>query len=80
MVADDISRNDFSLSFLSRSSQLFAKHPSLATWDFFLPSPELLQLLYSKLFSGPVVGPCVLPTVLGQFVPVASITSNSPVI
>ena len=80
VVADDISRNDFSLPFPSRSSQLFAKHPSLATWDFFLPSPELLQLLYSKLFSGPARAPCVLPTVLGQFVPAGSTTLSSPVI
>ena len=80
VVADDISRNDFSLSFSSRSSQLFAKHPSLATWDFFQPSPELLQLLYSRLFSGPAQAPCVLPKVLGQFVPAGSTTLSSPVI
>ena len=80
VVADDISRNDFSLPFPSRSAQLFAKHPSLATWDFFLPSPALLQLLYSRLFSGPAPVPCVLPTVLGRFVPAGSTTLSSPVI
>ena len=80
VVADDISRNDFSLSFSTRSAQLFAKHPSLATWDFFLPSPELLQLLYSRLFSGPARAPCALPRVLGQFVPAGCTTLSSPVI
>ena len=80
VVADDISRNNFSLPFPLRCSQLFAKHPFLGSWDFFLPSPALLQLLYSKLFSGPVEAPCALPKDLGQFVPVASITSSSPMI
>ena len=80
VVADAISRNDFSLPFPSRSTQLFAKHPSLATWDFFLPSPGLLQLLSSRLFSGPAQAPCVLPTVLGRFVPAGSTTLSSPVI
>ena len=56
--------------------QLFLKHPSLASWDFFLPSPALLQLLMSRLFSGPSQVPCVLPKNLGQLVPVASITSE----
>jgi hypothetical protein len=69
VVADDISRNDFSLSSSPRCSQLFRKHPSLASLDYFLPSPELLQLLTSQLFSRHSLGPCDLPTVLGQFVP-----------
>jgi hypothetical protein len=69
VVADDISHNDFSLSSSPRCSQLFWKHPSLASLDYFLPSPELLQLLTSQLFSRHSLGPCDLPTVLGQFVP-----------
>ena len=80
VVADDISRNDFSLPFSVRTAQLIAKHPSLGTWDYFQPSPELLLLLSSRLSSGPVQGPCVLPTALGQFVPAGSITLSSPVI
>ena len=80
VVADDTSRNDFSLPFPVRSAQLFAKHPSLATWDYFLPSPEFTQLLSSRLFSGPVQGPCVLPRVLGRFVPGDCTTLSSPVI
>ena len=78
VVADAISRNDFSLSFSSRSSQLFATHPSLAKYDYFLPSPELLQLLSSRLFSGPVQAPCALPANLGRFVPTGSTISSSP--
>ena len=80
VVADDISRNDFSLPFPLRFAQLCAKHLSLGSWDYFLPSPDLLQLLYSRLFSGPVQAPCALPTVLGRFLPAGSTISNSPVI
>ena len=78
VVADDISRVDFSLPVSTRFPQLFAKHPSLATWDYFLPSQPLLQLLYSRLFSGPKTEPCVLPTVLGRFLPASSTISSSP--
>ena len=77
IIADDISRNDFSLSLSSRSSKLFAKHPCLHTYSYFHPSPELLQLLISKLFSGPSPVPCVLPNNLGLFAPVVSTTSTS---
>jgi hypothetical protein len=68
-VADDISRNDFSLPSNLRCSQLFLKHPSIASLDYFLPSPELLLLLTSQLYSKRSPAPCALPTVLGQFVP-----------
>ena len=77
VVADDISRNDFSLPAPDRCTQLFRKHPSLASLDYFLPSPELLQLLTSRLYSRPNRGPCVLPTVLGQFVPAGCTTFGS---
>jgi hypothetical protein len=76
-VADDISRNDFSLSGPDRCLQLFRKHPSLGSLDYFQPSPELLQLLTSRLYSKPSLAPCVLPTVLGQFVPAGCTTFGS---
>lgn len=78
IVADDISRNDFTLSLSARFEQLFAKHPSLASLDYFLPSPELLQLLILRLFSSPSPVPCDLPTNLGRFVPAGSTTFDSP--
>ena len=77
IVADDISRNDFSLSSSDRCSQLFRKHPSLGSLDYFQPSPALLQLLTSQLFSKHSLGPCALPTVLGQFVPAGCTTFGS---
>ena len=76
-VADDISRNNFSLSFASRSVKLYKVHPSLATLDYFLPSPELLQLLTSRLFSRLSPVPCALPETLGRFLPAGSTTSTS---
>ena len=78
VIADDISRNDFSLSFSSRLSKLTAKHPSLASYDFFQPSRALLSLLTSRLFSGPSLDPCELPKTLGHFVPAGSTTSTLP--
>ena len=77
LVADDISRNDFSLSFPVRTQQLFLKHPCLVSLDHFQPSPELLQLLMSRLFSRHNPVPCVLPSALGQFLPAGSTTSIS---
>jgi hypothetical protein len=68
-VADDISRNDFSLSSSDRLAQLCLKHPLIGSLDYFLPSPELLQLLTWQLYSKRSLGPCALPKVLGQFVP-----------
>lgn len=77
LIADDISRNDFSLSFSSRCAKLFQKHPAIEHLDYFLPSPTLLQLLTLRLYSKHNPVPCVLPKVLGQFVPAGSITSGS---
>ena len=79
-VADDISRNNFSLSLFSRGEQLFQKHPFLRPYSYFQPSPELLQLLTSRLFSEPSPVPSVLPKQLGRFVPVVSTTSTSVVL
>jgi hypothetical protein len=76
--ADDISRNDFTLSLSARFHQLFAKHPLLESFDYFLPSQDLLQLLTSRLFSEPNPRPCVLPANLGRFVPAGSTTFDSP--
>jgi hypothetical protein len=76
-VADDISRNNFLLPLDKRIAQLFLKHPLLKSLDYFLPSPELLLLLTSRLFSKYNPVPCVLLPVLGQFVPGGSITSTS---
>ena len=77
IVADDISRNDFTLSFAARCEQLFLKHPCLASYDYFQPSPELIQLLFSRLYSGPTLEACALPAVLGRFVPAGSTTCGS---
>ena len=77
IVADDISRNDFSLTSSSRCRQLFLKHPELEHFDYFLPAPDFVQLLMSRLYSGPTVDPCVLPMELGQFVPGGCTTFGS---
>ena len=77
VVADDISRNDFSLPFPTRTAKLFREHPMLASLDYFQPSAELLRLLTSRLFSKHVPVPCVLPTALGQFVLAGCTTCTS---
>ena len=76
-VADDISRNDFSLSYSDRTLKLFKVHPMLGTLDYFQTSPELIRLLTSKLFSRHTQEPCVLPTALGLFVPAGSTISTT---
>jgi len=80
VVADDISRNDFSLSFSAHVEKLHKEHPVLSTLDFFLPSPNLLQLLALRLCSRLNPVPCSLPARLGQFLPVDSTTSVSVVL
>jgi hypothetical protein len=77
IVADDISRNEFSLSHSDRTLKLFKEHPILDTLDYFLPSPDLLQVLTLRLFSKHITEPCALPTVLGRFVPAGTTTSIS---
>ena len=79
-IADAISRNDFSLPLFPRSQQLFLRHPSLRHYAYFQPSPELLQLLTSRLFSQPSPVPSVLPKELGRFIRVDSTTSTSVVL
>ena len=80
VVADDISRVNFSLPPSVRWPQLFARHPFLGTYDYFQPSPELLQLLTSQLFSKSKLVPLELPPVLGHFIPAGCITSVSVVL
>ena len=72
VVADDISRNDFSLPPHARVQRIHALHPSLEHYEYFLPSAELGQHLFSHLFSGPSTEPYVLPPVLGRFLPASS--------
>ena len=78
IIADDISRNDFSLPYLLRREKLLQLHPSLRRLDYFQPSQELVRLLESHLFleqdlefSMPV-----LPPVLGRMLPGSSIISG----
>jgi len=80
VVADDVSRNDFSLSFPARIDKLCRVHPALSTLDFFQPSPELLQVLTLRLFSRLNPVPCLLPVRLGQFLRVDSTASISVVL
>ena len=80
VVADDISRNDFSLSSHARCVKLFRKHPSLASLDYFVPSPGLVQLLTLRLYSRHTPVPCVLPIALGQFVPGGCTTFGSVIL
>jgi hypothetical protein len=79
VVADFISRpTDISLSHSARAEQLFQFRPSMRSWRVFQPSPELLQLLTSALFSPSPVAQCKLPQNLGHLAVAASTSSCSP--
>ena len=79
VLADFISRpTHFILSFSQRAEQIFQKHALARTWDYFLPSPELLQSLSSLLFNKQTRDPPSLPKNLGRFVPAGSTISCSP--
>ena len=80
VVADDISRNDFSLDSPARCAQLFQTHPFLGSLDYFIPSPDLLQLLTLRLYSRHTPVPFVLPTVLGRFIPAGCTTFGTATI
>ena len=81
ILADFISRpTHFALSHADRSEQIYQKHASARTWDYFLPSPELLQSLSCLLSSEPTLDLPNLPRNLGRFVPAGSTISCSPVI
>lgn len=74
-IADDISRpsDNFCGPFAIRAAQLFQRNPSLRNYAFFQPSPELLRLLYSRVFSKPSVDLPKITSELGHFVPIESI-------
>ena len=79
VLADFISRpTHFNLPFSQRAEQIYQKHESARTWDYFLLSHELLQSLSSLLFSGQSEGLPSLPKNLGRFVPAGSTISCSP--
>ena len=73
ILSDDISRpTDVSLSLSHRHTQLSSRHPSMMTWNYFQPSPELLLLLGSLVFMPQLPDHLELPRNLGQFGPAAS--------
>ena len=79
ILADFISRpTHFALSHADRSEQIYQKHASARTWDYFLPSPELLQSLSCLLSSAPTLDLPNLPKSLGRFVPAGSTILCSP--
>jgi hypothetical protein len=81
VLADFISRpTHFALSFSQRAEQIFQKHALARTWDYFLPSQELLQSLSFSLFNEQTRGHPGLPKNLGRFVPAGSTISCSPTI
>jgi hypothetical protein len=74
--ADDLSRpSSPDLSPSDHHAQIFQKHALLKTWDYFHPSPELLQLLSFSLCTGPSPDPPKLPKIWGRFAPAGSIIS-----
>jgi hypothetical protein len=77
-TADYISRlcHEFP-SHLARIQQLFQKEPALESYHYFRPSPEILSLLSSLLFSEQAPDLPSLPRTLGQLVPTACIFSTS---
>ena len=80
-VADFLSRPDsLPLPRPARLEQIFQRYSYLQTWNYFQPSPELLQLLVSSLFKKPSPDRPALPRKLGHFVPGACSTSSSPTI
>jgi hypothetical protein len=81
VLADFISRpTHFALSFSDRAEQIFQKHALARTWDYFLPSQELLQSLSSSLFNERTQDRQDLPKNLGRFVPAGSTILCSPTI
>ena len=81
VLADFISRpTHFALSFSERAEQIFQKHALARTWDYFLPSQELLQSLSSSLSNERTQDHQDLPKNLGRFVPAGSTILCSPTI
>jgi hypothetical protein len=78
VTADFISRPQTFFPHPAPFPQQIYQHNGLLTQlDFFLPNPEFLSHLTSMLYSNVWEAPTSLPKMLGQFVPAASITSNS---
>jgi hypothetical protein len=76
VLADYISRpTNSNLSHSKRSEQIFRMNESVRTWDYFLPSPELLRSISCALSSKPIQGLPSLPRNLGRFVPAGSTIS-----
>jgi hypothetical protein len=73
---DFISRPNLHLAPFDWYFQIFQKMPVLKSYYYFQPSPELVSLLLSRLFSDKPLGLPVLPKTLGQFVPTVSITTG----
>ena len=78
-TADLLSRPDVNSPalLLLRLPKLTPQEPRLASWDFFLPSPDLTLLLESALSSTYSPIRIDLPPRLGQFCPIVSSTSSS---
>jgi hypothetical protein len=76
VLADYISRpTKLKLSHSDRSGQIFQMHASARTWDYFLPSQDLLQSITCALYSKSTQGLPSLPKTLGRFVPAGSTIS-----
>lgn len=77
IIADFISRLNRFSSHRERIQQLFQSESVMTSWAYFRPSPELMSLLRSLLFSEHKEGLPNLPQNLGQFGPDASTFSCS---
>lgn len=75
--ADFISRPDTKLTPQAWREQIYKQDARLKSWRNFLPSPELVSLMSSRLYSNAWQGPPKLPKRLGRFVPASSTTTFS---
>jgi hypothetical protein len=76
VLADFISRpDDISLSLPLRHAQIFQYDKRLKSYNYFQPSPALILLLESALFTNAWAGRPRLPSSLGLILPAASTTS-----
>jgi hypothetical protein len=81
VLADFLSRpTHMYLTHAQRSEQIFQKYSSMRTWDYFQPSPELLQALSSLLLCDATPAPPKLPKKLGQFIRAGCTTSCSVIL
>jgi hypothetical protein len=78
-IADFMSRlTHFNLPHSERAERILQKYAFMRTWDYFLPSPEILQFLASLLFTEVSQDRARLPANLQRFVPTGSTISCSP--